>query len=171
MTSTTPPTTNAFRLSNGDLFPQIRSDRVGGGTLNLPDALAGSWAVVLFNRGHWCPFCRTQLGDFQKHLPQLDAANIKVVSLSSDPQEEAEETVGRGLTFPVGYGIDPHAMGDTVGTYVSNGDDGHPIHVEATGFVLTPDSRVAVAVYSSSAIGRLNAADVLGLVKYSQTQS
>jgi hypothetical protein len=31
---------------------------------------------------------------------------------------------------------------------------GDPVHLQSTGFVLTPDSRVAVSVYSSGVIGR-----------------
>lgn len=46
------PAANAFRLNNGDRFPALTARLLGGGTLHLPDDLAGRWGVVLFNRGH-----------------------------------------------------------------------------------------------------------------------
>ena len=55
-----------------------------------------------------------------------------------------------------------------MGNYLSDGSDGKPTYSHATGFVLSPDGKVAVALYSSSAVGRLNAADTIGLIKYMQ---
>jgi len=43
-----------------------------------------------------------------------------------------------------------------------------PLYLQATDFVLRPDGTVAVAVYSSSAIGRLVAADTVNFLKYLQ---
>lgn len=167
-------TANTFRLNNGDTFPDFSAtfpdfsaSLVGGGTLNLPADLAGSWSVVLFYRGDWCPYCRSQLTDFQKHLEQFTALNAKVVALSVDPQADAQNTVSKhDLTFPVAYGIDPQEVAATIGNYLSNGNDGHPVYSQATGFLLSPDGKVAVATYSSGAVGRLNASDLLGVIKY-----
>jgi peroxiredoxin len=44
------------RLQNGDLFPDLAIDIVGGGSIVLPRDLAGSYAVILFYRGSWCPY-------------------------------------------------------------------------------------------------------------------
>ena len=43
-------------LSNGDTFPTLTIDAVGGGTISLPDDLAGSFGVILIYRGSWCPY-------------------------------------------------------------------------------------------------------------------
>jgi hypothetical protein len=40
-------------LDSGDRFPSIAIDKVGGGTLKLPDDLGGNWGVILLYRGHW----------------------------------------------------------------------------------------------------------------------
>ncbi len=172
MTTTSAPTTNAFRLNNGDTFPSLSANLVEGGTLNLPGDLEGSWGVVLFYRGDWCPFCRGQLGDFQRQLEGFAGVNAKVVALSVDAKADAEQTVNRHhLAFPVAYGLDAQTIAAEVGNYLSDGSDGKPTYSQATGFILTPDGKVAVAVYSSNAIGRLNAADTLGLIKYAQQHS
>ncbi|MBV9798342.1 MAG: redoxin family protein, partial [Solirubrobacterales bacterium] len=44
-------------LNPGDHFPPITITPVDGEAIDLPDALAGHFAVILFNRGSWCPYC------------------------------------------------------------------------------------------------------------------
>jgi hypothetical protein len=46
-----------------------------------------------------------------------------------------------------------------------------PRYLQSTGFVLDPDGRVIVSVYSSGAIGRLVPDDVAGLVRYVREQA
>ena len=160
-----------IRLSNGDTFPNLSASLVDGArSIYLPIWRRGP--SCCFTEGHWCPFCRGQLSDFQKHLGEFTDLGAKVVALSVDTQEDAQETVKRhNLSFPVAYGLDPQATADKVGTYLSDGSDDKPIYTQATGFVLTPDSNIVLALYSSGAIGRLNAADTLGMLKYIQQNS
>lgn len=40
-------------LTPGETFPDLTAPTVGGDELALPDAAAGSWAAVLFYRGHF----------------------------------------------------------------------------------------------------------------------
>jgi hypothetical protein len=42
-----------MRLENGQSFPAIEADKLGGGKIRLPEDLRGRWGVVLFYRGHW----------------------------------------------------------------------------------------------------------------------
>ena len=53
-------------LSNGDLFPALTIDAVGGGTIQLPRDLQGAYGVVLIYRGSWCPYCNAQLSGFAR---------------------------------------------------------------------------------------------------------
>ena len=48
-------------LHNGDRFPRLSIRKVGGGTIELPNDLGGSFGVVLIYRGAWCPYCNAQL--------------------------------------------------------------------------------------------------------------
>ncbi len=41
------------RLENGEVFPTVTASAVDGGEMTLPDDLEGSWALVVFYRGHW----------------------------------------------------------------------------------------------------------------------
>src|SRR5438270_2177829 len=154
-----------MRLSNGEHFPTITASRVGGGKMSVPQDLAGRWAVLLFYRGHWCPYCRQQLLDFQRAREQLNELGAEVVALSVDSFEQAQQTVERHrLTFPVLYGLDAREVEKTIGVSINT----VPLYLQATDFVVRPDGTVAVAVYSSSAIGRLVAADTVNFPKYLQ---
>jgi peroxiredoxin len=46
-------------LNPGDQFPDLTVAEVNGDTIELPGALAGSFGVVLFYRGSWCPYCNS----------------------------------------------------------------------------------------------------------------
>ena len=105
-----------MHLSNGEHFPMIIASRVGGGEMSIPQDLAGRWTVLLFYRGHWCPYCRQQLLDFQRAQEQLNELGAEVVALSVDSLEQAQQTVERHrLTFPVLYGLDAHEVAKTIG--------------------------------------------------------
>ena len=155
-------------LGPGDPFPKIYVHPIGGADLDLPGALAGSFAVVLFYRGSWCPYCNAQLRAFQRAQDKLAEAGIRVVALSVDDEQTTAQLVAKlELGFPVGHSADPREIAELTGAFV-NPD---PAYLQSTGFVLNPEGGVVVSVYSSGAIGRLVPEDVLGLVRYLKEHS
>jgi peroxiredoxin len=151
------------RLHNGQPFPSLEVPAVGGGTIALPDDLAGSYGVVLIYRGSWCPYCNAQLAGFSRGFDALAELGVKVVALSVDDEETSAALVAKHkLRFPVGHSADAGKVAAATGADVN--DD--PRYLQSTGFVLAPDGTVQVAVYSSDAIGRLVADDVAGYVSY-----
>jgi peroxiredoxin len=150
-------------LHNGERFPTLTISTVGGARLSLPDDLVGSFSVVLVYRGSWCPYCNAQLAGFARATDKLGELGIKVVALSVDDEKTSAALVAKlHLEFPVGYGADADCIAATLGAYTN--DD--PKYLQGTGFVLDPDGRVLIALYSSGAIGRLVADDVAGFVRY-----
>ncbi|KOV71354.1 MULTISPECIES: peroxiredoxin family protein [unclassified Streptomyces] len=150
-------------LNTGAVFPSLTVNVVGGDTLNIPEALAGSFGVVLFYRGSWCPYCTAQLRAFQRANDRFAQMGIKVVALSVDDEATTKDLVDKHkLTFPVGHSTDARAVAEATGAFVND----EPVHLQSTGFVLAPDGTVITAVYSTGAIGRLVPEDVLGLVSY-----
>ena len=155
-------------LHPGDKFPALTVARVGGGTLQLPDALDGHFGVVLFYRGAWCPYCNAQLRAFQRAKDDFAEVGAQVVALSVDDEATTAELIAKhGLEFGVGYGADARAVAEATGASVN--DD--PLFVQSTGFVLNPAGQVAVGVYSTGAIGRLVPEDVSGLIRYLRTHA
>jgi peroxiredoxin len=152
-----------YLLHPGDAFPALTLTLPGGTTAALPEALEGHFGIVLLYRGSWCPYCNAQLRAFQRAHDALDALGVKVVALSVDDEATTRTLVDKlKLTFPVGHGADARALAAATGAFV-NPD---PEYLQSTGFVLDPQGRVVVAVYSNGAIGRLVPEDVEGLVRY-----
>ncbi|MEU5565013.1 peroxiredoxin family protein [Micromonospora musae] len=150
-------------LQPGEHFPALTLSLPGGESLRVPDALAGGFGVVLFYRGSWCPYCKAQLRAFQRSLGKLAELGVKVVAVSVDDEATTKQTIAEhGLEFPVGHSADPDAFAEATGAFVN--DD--PRYLQSTGFVLDPEGKVVVSVYSSGAIGRLVPEDVAGLVRY-----
>jgi peroxiredoxin len=150
-------------LGPGDTFPTITVPRAGGGTISIPDDLAGGFGVVLFYRGSWCPYCNAQLRAFQRAADSLAGLGAKLVALSVDDEATTKELIARhGLTFPLGHSADAKAIAAATGAVVD--PDGR--FLQSTGFILDPNGKVVTSVYSSGAIGRLVPDDVAGMLRY-----
>jgi peroxiredoxin len=155
-------------LHPGDKFPNLNVALPGGGRLELPDALAGHFGVVLFYRGSWCPYCNAQLRAFQRAAGRLAEVDARVVALSVDDEATTAALVEKhGLEFPVGHSADAPAVAAATGAFVDAGRG----FLQSTGFVLNPDGQVVVSVYSSGAIGRLVPEDVVGMIGYLRSRA
>lgn len=151
------------RLNYGQPLPALEIPAVGGGMMSLPGDLAGSYGVILIYPGSWCPYCNAQLSAFSRALDTLSELGAKVVAFSVDDEDTSAALVAkRGLRFPVGHSADAGKVAAAVGAYVN--DDPH--YLQSTGFILAPDGTIRLAVYSSGAIGRLVADDVVGFIRY-----
>lgn len=154
-------------LNPGDVFPRLTVTPPGGEPLVVPDAFAGSYSVVLFLRGAWCPYCNGQLHAFHRAEQSLAEAGVKVAALWVDDEPTTAGIVEKyRLGFPLGHSVDAHAIASLTGAFV-NPD---PVYLQSTGFVLSPEGTVVVSVYSSGAIGRLLPEDVIGFVRHLSEQ-
>ena len=155
-------------LNNGDAFPNLMLDTVDDGTVSVTQHLAGRYGVVLAYRGSWCPYCNAQLSAFARAKDKLDELGIAVVALSVDNKADAVTLAEKHrLNFPVGYGVDAGEIAVSTGAYINDS----PRYLQSTGFVLDPNGKVITAVYSSGAIGRLVADDVIGFVRYVKSKA
>ena len=94
-------------LHPGDAFPELSLTVPGGETVQVPEAFAGQFGVMLFNRGSWCPYCNAQLRAFQRASAALADAGARVAALSVDDEAATAALIAKhGLTFPVGFGAD-----------------------------------------------------------------
>ncbi len=153
-------------LHPGDPFPELPLTLPGGETVKVPETFAGRFGVLLFYRGSWCPYCNAQLRAFQRAGDTLAGVGAAVAALSVDDEATTADLIAKhGLTYPVGFGADAHAVAGLTGAFVNPA----PVYLQSTGFVLDPEGSVVVSVYSSGAIGRLVPEDVAGLVRYLRT--
>lgn len=148
-------------LPNGSPFPRLSLPTPDGDELSLPAATHGSYAVVLVYRGAWCPYCVGQLRSFATRHEMFKAEDINTVALSADSRTTARQTVqDLHLPFPVGCDASVPEIAKALECYT----DPDATFFQSTGFVLDPDGKILLALYSSGPIGRLAPADVLGFV-------
>ena len=79
------------QLVPGQAFPSIDLPKVGGGRLTNADFTAPFFTVLNVYRGLHCPRCKAQLADFTEHKAAMAELGVEVVSISTDPQDRAEE--------------------------------------------------------------------------------
>jgi len=150
-------------LDPGSRFPDLLLNLPGAGRLELPDAVAGHYAVVLFFRGSWCPYCNAQLRAFERAKDAFAKLDANIVALSVDDEAATADLIAKhALSFSVAYGANAEEVAEATGAFVND----EPRYLQSTGFLLDPTGRVIVSVYSSGAIGRLVPEDVLGLLRY-----
>jgi peroxiredoxin len=151
------------RLQNGDRFPDLSIRTVGGKQLSLPRDLEGFYAVILFYRGAWCPYCKAQLAAFARARASLRSIDVEIVAVSVDDEAISAALVDKmRLNFPVGFGGKADDISTATGAYVAE----DAAYLQSTGFVLDRHGRILTALYSSGAIGRLVPEDVAGFVRY-----
>lgn len=83
----------ASQLLPGTPFPAIALPRVGGGRLTNADFTAPYMTILNVYRGLHCPRCRRQMENFTIFKGALQKEGLEVISISTDPQDRAEQTV------------------------------------------------------------------------------
>ena len=96
---------------------------------------------------------------FETEKAELDALGVKVIAASVDDEEKAGE-VAAEVSFPVGYGV-TRADADAIGAWW---EERRQI-IQPSEFVIGEDGKVLASSYSDGPIGRIDAADVVRMVK------
>lgn len=140
----------AVSLREGAVIPSRDVPRFtlkdqAGREVSLDAALRTGPTVVLFYRGHWCMFCRIQLGELAESREEFARRKVKVLAISADTREESIELADRleraGGVSPLWFPLlaDPGArVAEQWGVAVGY----EPIAVPSM-FVVRPDGSVA----------------------------
>jgi peroxiredoxin len=68
----------------GNIAPDFALPDADGGLHRLSDLLAGGPAVLSFNRGSWCPYCREEVGAWSESLDDLKAAGGRLIIVTPE---------------------------------------------------------------------------------------
>ncbi len=96
---------------------------------------------------------------FRDAKSDLDALDVKVVAASVDPLDKAKE-VADEVGFPIGYGV----TRETANALGSWWEDRRQI-IQPSEFVLDATGKVLASSYSDGPIGRVDAGDVVRMVR------
>jgi peroxiredoxin len=84
------------------LAPPFELSGARGDVVRLADLLAHGPAVLVFYRGHWCPYCRRYLGKLQANQARFVAHRASVVAISPEPPATSARLAAElNLTFPL----------------------------------------------------------------------
>ena len=75
----------------GDVMPPFILPDVTGRLIDLKSMLENGPVAVMFYRGHWCPYCRLNVGAVVQALDRIKALGGQVVAIMPEVQQFAEK--------------------------------------------------------------------------------
>lgn len=128
-----------------------------GRAVRLHELLETGPVVVSFYRGGWCPYCKAELLEFQRTLPEIERLGASLVAISPElPCETLATETNNRLTFPIlsdvgntianRFGIVRKPSADLLELYKSSGHsgDGTPRFPAPSAFVIDPAGSIRV---------------------------
>lgn len=100
------------------------------------------------------------MAGYEELKAQFDEMGISILAASIDPLDKTTE-IQQDLSFPIAYGV-TREQADSIGAWW---EDRRAI-IQPSEFVLDGNGKVLSATYSTGPIGRMDAGDVLSLVKF-----
>jgi peroxiredoxin len=89
----------------GQPLPEFTLPNARGVYVDSQDLIAKGPLVLSFNRGGWCPYCRTELAAWAEAMPQLHRAGGTFVSITP-------EVGGRAAAMRAALGLDAEVLCD-----------------------------------------------------------
>jgi peroxiredoxin len=80
----------------GDVMPPFYLPDEDGKVLSLDGLLERGPVAVSFHRGHWCPYCRTNINALARASEELAAIGGQIVAITPDRQKYAREMKEKG---------------------------------------------------------------------------
>lgn len=78
------PVTARTKLQPGDRAPDFTLPRLGGGEVNLHDALEEHVVVLSFVPSAWTPVCTGQWPHYAEMMPRFEAAGARILGITTD---------------------------------------------------------------------------------------
>ena len=167
----------------GDQMPPFLLPGPNARLVGLEDVLANGPAVLSFNRGHWCPFCRIELRTISEHHKEFESLGATAVSIVPDRQAFAAQldkelgsrvlilsdidnaySLGLGLALWLGERLHELMVGRGYHLETYQGSDGWFVPLPAT-FVVAPDGRVAASFVDPDFRKRMEPSAILAALK------
>jgi alkyl hydroperoxide reductase subunit AhpC len=152
-------------LTIGDTAPDFEAETTEG-RIRFHDWIGDGWAVLFSHPRAFTPVCTTELGYMASIKPEFDKRGVKIIGLSTDPVEGAqqwaqdiEETQGTAPNYPLIADSD-HNVSKLYGM-LPNEVEGDPTQRTAAQnatlrnvFVVGPDKKVKLVLIYPMTTGR-----------------
>jgi peroxiredoxin len=84
----------SVKLAIGTAAPDFNLQSLNGDRVTLSE-LRGTKVLMIFYRGHWCPFCVGHLQDIQTMLPELEKRGYQMLAISPDDATDMQKMADR----------------------------------------------------------------------------
>ena len=165
----------------GEMMPLFVLPDEAGRLVNLESLTAEGPVVVMFYRGHWCPYCRLSVNALVQAQDRIKALGAQVVAITPETQRYAEQFKSdAGARFPVltdldnGYAMSLNLaiwLGAEIQRLLSyldlsgfHGNDGWVLPIPAT-FVVGCDGMVKARFIDPDFRRRMQIEDLIAAVK------
>ena len=171
-------------MKTGDKAPDFTLSNAVGKRVSLSALLAKGPVVLTWYRGSWCPYCNMQLRDYQKHLPELEKFNARLVGVSperpdntldwqeknglqfdilSDPGNEVARRYG--VVYKLPESLQPmYRAGGRIDLAKYNGDDSLELPLGVT-YVIDTDGAIVYAYLDTDYRKRADTAEIIAAVR------
>jgi peroxiredoxin len=173
----------------GEIMPDFILSSKAGRLVSLDDLIVRGPAVISFNRGHWCPFCKIELRTIAEHHAELTAVGAEIVSIIPDRQQFTEPlrtssfgklhvltdidngyALSLGLAMWLGDRLKELMRGRGLHLETYQGGDGWFVPLPAT-FVVGQDKRVLARHVDPDFRRRMEVDEILAAVRSGNRQS
>ena len=142
-------------LRPGGLAPPFSLPTAAGSTFELESGYDRGPLVLVFYRGHWCPWCRRQLAELSAELHAFSSRDAFVAAVSVDA---AEDTRRFARDYEIGFPLLVDSDGAVSRRYVGQEADGTAIPGV---YIIGRDGRILEQHIGDSAGDRLFAPEIV----------
>lgn len=100
------------------------------------------------------------MADWEAKKSELEELGATIIAASVDSLEQAQEVVGKGLTFPMAYGVNKENS-DAIGAWWSEDRGGY---IQPSEFLLGRGGVILGSMYASGPVGRMGAEEAVRLI-------
>jgi peroxiredoxin len=110
--------------------PELRVPTLAHGDFDLVADAPKLFTLISFYRGLHCPVCLKYLRDLEKLIPEYERRGTKVIAVSSDVTERAQEMANKvGTSLRFGHSL-PLTVARKWGLYISSSRGKTSINIE-----------------------------------------
>ena len=154
--------------------PALSVTTLQHGMFNVTTDAAEHFTLMVFYRGLHCPICMKYLLELARLAPDFEKRGVKVIALSSDTQERAQQMADK-LNAPelrMGYGL-ALDVARQWGLYISTsrgltsiGIEEPALFSEPAVYIVRPDTTLYYGAVQTMPFARPNFADLLGAIDF-----
>jgi len=166
-------------LLPGKLVPELRVPTLAHGEFHLGGDAPERFTLIVFYRGLHCPVCLKYLRELVNLLPEYERRGTKVIAISSDTPERAQEMARKAGAGNLRFGHSlPLALARRWGLYISAsrgkssiGVEEPPLFSEPGVFLVRPDGSLYYGAVQTMPFARPLFSELLQAIDFAITKN